>query len=369
MKCIFTGGGTLGHTNPAIAVAEKIRKTCPSTDILFIMRVGGKENSEVSKRGFKIEEIPAEGLQRGGNVIDNMHLCYVTLGAINKCMRIIKSYKPDFIFGTGGYVSFAPLMAGLIKRIPTFIHESNSTPGLVTKMIVRMGATPLVSTEVAKKHLTSKNVCQVVGTPLLSDFNTVTREEARHRLGIGKEKIFIVSFGGSGGSGMLNDVIIDLMNDRSKRKTNILEMHATGEKYFDEAKRKFTHLAKGENGQRIVPRIENMAMYMNAADIVICRCGAATLAELSEVGRAAILIPSPNVTNNHQYENAKALADKNAAIIIEEKTLSPETLASTIEQLTKSPQKRLMLSENIARDFKPSAEEDMIREILESAKK
>lgn len=363
MKCIFTGGGTLGHTNPAIAVAEKIRKTCPSTDILFIMRVGGKENSEVSKRGFKIEEIPAEGLQRGGNVIDNMHLCYVTLGAINKCMRIIKSYKPDFIFGTGGYVSFAPLMAGLIKRIPTFIHESNSTPGLVTKMIVRMGATPLVSTEVAKKHLTSKNVCQVVGTPLLSDFNTVTREEARHRLGIGKEKIFIVSFGGSGGSGMLNDVIIDLMNDRSKRKTNILEMHATGEKYFDEAKRKFTHLAKGENGQRIVPRIENMAMYMNAADIVICRCGAATLAELSEVGRAAILIPSPNVTNNHQYENGKRIVDKNAAIMIEEKDLTKEYLHEKILMLSQSKTMRDRLEKNIA-SFKNGDSSETIANIL-----
>ncbi len=347
MRCIFTGGGTLGHTNPAIAVAEKIRKSHSDAEIIFVMRKGGSENTEVLKREFKVEEIPAEGLKRG-NIIDNMHTGVVTLQAIIKCIRIIKKFKPEFVFGTGGYVSFAPLFSGLIKGVPTFVHESNSKPGLVTKMAVKLGATPLISTEAAKKHFTANKECRVVGTPLLSDFGKMTRTESRLQLGIDKDKIFIVSFGGSGGAETLNDIIMDLMNDRAKARSNILHLHATGEKYYPDAKIKYRELAKGRGGQRIVSRIENMALYMSAADIIICRCGATTLSELTTVGRAAILIPSPNVTDNHQYENGKHFLDQNAAIMIEEKDLTKESLAEKILFLSQSEKDRKRLERNIA---------------------
>lgn len=362
MKCIFTGGGTLGHTNPAIAVAEKIKKTQSDAEIVFVMREGGPENAEVLKRGFTVKEIPAKGLERG-NIIDNMHTGAVALRAVFKCVSIIKKYKPDFVFGTGGYVAFAPLIAGLIKGIPTFVHESNSTPGLVTKISVKLGAIPLASTEAAEKHLASKKECRVVGTPLLSDFGTMTRDEARSRLKIDKDKIFIVSFGGSGGSEILNKIIMDLMNDRSKKRSQIIHLHATGEKYFSAAKEKYENLARGNGGQRIVPRIENMAVHMSAADIVICRCGAGTIAELSSVERAAILIPSPNVTDNHQYENGKRLADKGAAIMIKEKDLTKESLAEKILLLSQSERLRRRLEENVAALKKVDAA-DAVADIL-----
>ncbi len=348
MRCIFTGGGTLGHTNPAIAVAEKIKEKHPDADILFIMRKGGKENTVASKRGFKIEEIPAAGLQRDKGIIDKARVGGITIRAVGRCISIIKDYKPDFIFGTGGYVSFAPLMAGLIKGIPTYVHESNTSPGLVTKIAVRFGAIPMVSEEETKNYLQLNKECRAVGTPLLPDFGSITRNEARIRLGIDKEKIFIVSFGGSGGSGVMNAVITDMMNDRSKKKSNVIHLHATGEKYYSDAKEKYENLFRGEGGQRIVPRIKDMAIHMSAADIVICRCGAATLAELSAVGKAAILIPSPNVTNNHQYENGKRLKDMNAAIMIEEKDLTKDCLKEKIQLLSQSETLRNSLEKNIA---------------------
>lgn len=347
MKCIFTGGGTLGHTNPAIAVAEKIRDKHHNADILFIMRKDGKENAAVLKRGFKVEEIPAVGLNRDKGVIDKARVGGITISALGRCVKIIKQYKPDFIFGTGGYVSFAPLVAGLINKVPTYVHESNTSPGLVTKIAVRLGATPLMSTEEATKHFRSKKECRTVGTPLLSDFDKITRNEAKLKLGIEKGKIFVISFGGSGGSGTMNDVIMELMSDRSKSRSNIIHLHATGEKYFSDAKKKYKNLSEGDGGQRIVSKITDMAIHMSAADIVICRCGAATLAELSAVGRAAILIPSPNVTNNHQYENGKRLADMNAAIMIEENELTKGWLKDKIQILSQSETLRKTLEKRI----------------------
>ena len=349
MRCIFTGGGTLGHTYPAIAVAERIRKIDNKAEILFLMRKDGPENKCVLERGFKLIEIPSEGFQRNGGVLKAIDTGISATKGVFECIKIIKRFNPDFIFGTGGYVSFGPLMAGLIKRVPTFIHESNSTPGLVTKLTVKLGATPLVSTEETKRCLHFKKECTIVGTPLLHDFGTISKSDARAKLGIENDKIFILSFGGSGGSKTINDIVIQLMSKREKNNSNILHLHATGEKYFMNIKSQYENLACGQNGQKIVPKIENMALYMSAADIIICRCGASTLSEIIAVGRAAILIPSPNVTDNHQYKNGKYLADKNAAILIKEDDLTEEMLKKKIALLAGSESIRKTFEKSISK--------------------
>ena len=364
MRCIFTGGGTLGHTNPAIAVAEKVRKFDNDAEIIFIMREGGNENLSVLKRGFKIIEIPAVGLNRKGGLTKSLKTTKATIGGINKCLKIIKSFKPNFIFGTGGYVSFAPMMAGMICGIPTYVHESNSTPGLVTKLLVRLGATPMVNISETKSLLPQKKKCTVVGMPLLSDFAKTTRWRAKEILGIPKDKILIVSFGGSGGAEIINETIMSSMLKRSNNCKSIAHIHATGSKYFVDAKTKYPMLVSGLNGQRIVPKIENMAIHMNAADIIICRCGAATLAEIASIGRAAILIPSPNVTDNHQYKNGKILVDKGAAVMIEEKYLTEDTLAKQIEILTESKEIRKKLEDNICTLKNPNSADTVARILL-----
>ena len=363
MKCIFTGGGTLGHTNPAIAVAEKIRERCNDAEIIFIMRKRGAENSAVLKRGFDVKEICVEGFIRNGKMRDGIRTSTLAIRAIHECIGIIKETNPSFIFGTGGYVSFAPMIAGLIKGIPTFVHESNSMPGLVTKMGAKLGAIPLVSTEAAKKRLKGKKDCNVVGTPLLPYFGAINKEDARRRLRIDENIFFIVSFGGSGGSKMLNDIITELMNDRCRSKTNILQIHATGEKYFKKAEAKYPRLTSRVSEQRIVSRIEDMPLYMSAADLIICRCGASTIAELIAVGRPAILIPSPNVTDNHQYENGLSLANLNAAIMLEEKDLTKETLTRKISLLMQSKQLRKDLEKNLAK-LRKTDSADIIADIL-----
>lgn len=366
MKCIFTGGGTLGHTNPAIAVAEKIREKCNSYEIVFIMRKGGEENREVLKRGFEVKEISIEGFIRNGGIRNNIHTCALATRAVKECITVIKDIDPRFIFGTGGYVSFAPIVAGLIKGVPTFVHESNSMPGLVTKIVTKLGAIPLVSTEAAKDRLKCKKDCKVVGTPLLPSFGAISKNEARRRLGIDKSKFYIVSFGGSGGSKALNDIISDLMNERCKQKTSITQIHATGSKYFEKAKQQYPELISGTSGQKIVSRIENMPLYMSAADMIICRCGASTIAEIIAVGRPAILIPSPNVTDNHQYENGISLANANAAIMLEEKDLTKESLSNKISFIFQSEKERKSLEENLAK-LKKTDSANIIADILLSS--
>lgn len=349
MRCIFTGGGTLGHTYPAIAVAEEIRKIDHNAEILFLMRKDGNENKHVLERGFELIEIPTEGFLRDGGILRAIKTGVTAAKGVSQCIKIISHINPDFIFGTGGYVSFAPLVAGLIKKVPTFIHESNSTPGLVTKLTVKLGAISLVSTEETKKRLNSKKECAIVGTPLLPDFGTISKSEAREKLGIENDKIFILSFGGSGGSKTINDVILRLMRKRENHKSNIQHLHATGEKYFTDIKDKYKNLVCGENGQKIVPKIENMALYMSAADIIICRCGASTLSEIIEVGRSAILIPSPNVTDDHQYKNGKYLADKKAAVLIKEEDLTDGVLDEKISFLAGSESVRKIYEKNLSK--------------------
>ena len=348
MKCIFTGGGTLGHTNPAIAVAEAIRKLDSNADILFIMRERGAENASVIERGFKIEEIPAYGLQRTGGVLNNAQATIRAIIGTIKCISFIKHFRPDFIFGTGGYVSFAPLIAGAICGIPTYVHESNSTPGLVTRIAVKMGVFPFINFESTKRLLQTKKECIIVGMPLLPEFRNITKAEARKKLGIKEDKIYVISFGGSGGSDVMNETIMSYMTKLGKEKEKIIHLHATGEKYYSKAKEKYPMLCSGIQGQKIVPRIENMALNMNAADIVISRCGSSTLSEISATKKASILIPSPNVTDNHQYKNGKYLSDRNAAIMIEEKDLTDSVLGQQITALAESKELRSKLERNLS---------------------
>ncbi len=343
MKYVFTGGGTLGHTNPAIAVAEKIREIDKNADILFILRENGKENDAVRNRNFTIKEIPACGF----NSNKAMKAITVNTRALVKCNKIIREFKPDVIFGTGGYVSFAPLLLGVILKIPTFIHESNIVPGRVTKIISRLGGTLLLNYEGTKDRLPYAKQSMIVGNPLLSDFSYIQRNEVREKLHLKNNEILVLSFGGSGGSKKLNDTIIEVMDKYSKNKKQIRHIHATGEKYFNDIANRHPEFAKGINGCQILPKIDNMAVYMQASDILICRCGATTLSEISATGRASILIPSPNVTDNHQFENGKYLSQRNAAILIEEKELCYENLMQKIDLLTNSKSLRKTIENNV----------------------
>lgn len=330
MRIILCGGGTAGHVTPAIAVAKEIKRQDPHSAILFIGREGGRENRAVQNAGIGLKTIKVRGLRRRLSA-ENLKVISDAMKAKRKAKEIIKEFRPDVILGTGGYVCWPVIKAGRELGIKTAIHESNVTPGLTTRMLAPMCNLLLLGQSDTSLKLYCKGKKVVVGNPLPEDFSKINREEARRGLGIKENEIFILSFGGSIGSERMNKVIIELIEKYSTKEKEIKHLHATGERYYDESR--FVKYKSENFGCKILPYIDDMPRKLCAADIVICRCGALTLSEISAAGVAAILIPSPNVPENHQYKNAKKICDSGAAIMIEEKYLSFERLKREVNGL------------------------------------
>ncbi len=361
MRILLCGGGTAGHITPAIAVAEEVIKSVPDAKILFIGREGGAENDIIKTSGFELKEIKISGLKRSLS-IENVQRIISAIKATKRSAEIIKDFNPDVILGTGGYVCWPVISAGRKLNIPTLIHESNITPGLTTKLLAKKCGKILLNHEETKKYLPENISTAVVGNPIRTDFYNISRKEARKKLGLSEKDFLILSFGGSIGAEKMNEVITKVMEDFSSREKYVKHIHATGGRYFNDLKSRF----KGNaiDGCRIVAYIEDMPYMMSAADTVICRCGAMTLSEIAASGVAAILIPSPNVSDNHQYKNAKHLCDRNCATLIEEKNLSPECLIDSISSLKNDKFARKNMAKNIKRLETPFSSKLIVKELF-----
>ena len=356
MKIILCGGGTAGHINPAIAVAEEIKQQNPTAEILFIGRDGGKENDLVTKAGFPIKTLKLQGLRRSLSP-DNFKSILYAIKARSEAKKIIKHFSPDIIIGTGGYVCWPVITAGKSLGIPVAIHESNVSPGLTTKLLSSKADIVLLNHTETKSFLSKKIKTKVVGNPLRSDFKKIDRDQARSKLGLRKGEILITSFGGSIGARKLNEVIIEVMKSYSSKENGVRHIHSMGTRYYSEE-------IIGYKNCRILPYIDNMPEVLLASDIVICRSGAITLSELSEVGVASILIPSPNVSDNHQYKNAKYLLDNGAAMLIEEKNLTAASLVVNIKELKNDENARKKRAKKIKSFSTPSAAKDIVKELF-----
>ncbi len=354
MKIILCGGGTSGHVHPALAIAEAVKRKYPGTEFLFIGRAGGFENRSVTKAKIPLITLKVEGISRSIST-KNIKRIGLALKAVKEAEKIIKDFSPDLVLGTGGYVSYPVIKAAQRLKIKNIIHESNVYPGLVTRLLAKGSDCILLNYQETKEYLSKKANTHVVGNPLRADFTKTTRDTARAELGLSENDIFILSFGGSGGAKKLNDTVCSLMEKNMSYTPNVYHLHAVGNKYFENYKN--THLEKSLGRCKIVPFIDDMPKYLSAADIVISRSGAMSTSEISLVGRAAIFIPSPNVTNNHQYKNAKLLSDKKACILIEEKDLNEELLRSKIELLINDSDLRRKMSKRIKKFSSSNAAE------------
>jgi len=344
MRIILTGGGTAGHVNPAAAIAEEIMKREKNSEILFIGREGGTENRAIEKLGLKTELLSVRGFKRklfGGNI----KALLLALSARKKAAEIIKEFSPDVVMGTGGYVCWPVLRAAKGLGVKTLLHESNAVAGLVTKVLAKKCDKVLLGYKEAASSLSKSANCITVGNPLRKDFSVISRQKARNRLKISNDEILIVSFGGSGGAGILNEAVIRLMKEISVKDKRIRHVHAVGDRYYTRIEEK--ELKEGRDGCRIVPYIEDMPTLLSAADISITRSGALTLAELAFVGIASILVPSPNVAADHQYKNAKVISDGGGAILIREDELLYNGLRDAVVKLTESKEERLSLERKI----------------------
>ena len=316
MNVIFTCGGTGGHIMPAIAVANILKQRHPDCKILFVGGEGGMEETLVPKAGYELKVLPAGGLSRGKNlqaIKQNLRAAKKVQQALKRSKQIIKDFKPDVIIGTGGYASFPALYAGSKLGVPVCVHEANAVPGLTTKMAANMADKVLVCFEESRKYYKHPEKVEVVGMPIRREFWETDRQKAREELGIGDKPLLVSTFGSQGARAM-NQMVAELFALEQADGFPFHHIHAVGsfgwEWMPDLVKEKGVDLSKCPTID-MREYIYNMPTVLAAADVVIGRAGSGTCNEIAAAGVPCILIPSPNVTNNHQEKNARVLAPPN----------------------------------------------------------
>ena len=341
MRVLIAAGGTAGHVNPALAIAKEIEKHCPGAEIHFAGRKKGMEYGLVTKAGYPFHHIEVNGIQRKltlRNVARNVKAMYHLALSAPCAAAILRKVQPDLVIGAGGYVSGPVVQTAAKKGILTAIHEQNAFPGITNKILAKSVDLVFAAMPDAVERLgpAAKGKTFVVGNPVREAMWNTDRTAARKALGAKDGQIVVVSFGGSLGAQRLNEAVAELAVWELKER-DFLHIHATG----SIEKKDFAALAKKlniDNDARFQIReyIEDMPSMLAAADLVISRAGALTLAEISAVGRAAVLIPSPNVAENHQYYNAMQLEKLGAARVLEEKNLGQGALQKTVDEITHS---------------------------------
>ena len=341
MRVLMTGGGTAGHINPALSIADAIKREYPDAEFLFVGAKGRMETILVPKAGYPIRTVTVEGFQRKlslANIKKNIGAAYHALTAGRESAKILREFRPDLAIGTGGYVCGPVLRRAAKMGIPVLVHESNALPGVTVKMLAPYAKAVMVSTEEAKRRLPETANVVVTGNPLRQGMTTIDRETARRELGV-DERPLVLCFGGSLGARPLNEAIVGVLKQQGAERVQFIIGTGRG-KNHEHVQALLKEHGIEPDGVRVRVRdyIDDMPRCMAAADLVISRCGAMTLSELPALGKPSILVPSPYVAENHQYYNAMALADRGAAVCLEEKDLTPERLWKEIESITLDPE-------------------------------
>ncbi len=354
MRVIFGCGGTGGHLYPALAIAETIKKKEPDSEIIFIGSKKGLESEVVPKEGYVFKSIPTQGMQERDTALQKAVLSanvgISNLVGVAKSISIIRKFKPDAIIGTGGYVCFPILFAGELLGIPCYIHEQNAVPGRANKTLAKNAKKVFVGFKGAEERFGYPEKTIFTGNPVRSDFSNLNKEESRARLGIANDDFVVFAFGGSLGAKTINSIAVEYM-DRIKNSSNRTLLFGTGRRFFDEIIDTCSNrgiIERDEklnndeqyynNGKiRISGYINNMKDYVSAADLLISRAGALSLAESMMAGKPAIIVPIPNSVGNHQYYNAKAIKDVGGAFLVEESSLDLDDICEKIEYLANNP--------------------------------
>lgn len=340
MNFLFACGGTAGHINPAIAVAGRLKELMPESKFLFVGAKGKMEEDLVPRAGYEIELIEITNIQRSlspAGIKHNLKTALNVVKSLGASKRIIRDFKPDVVIGTGGYVCFPVLKAAQMMGIPTVLHESNAVPGLTTKMLAGGVDVMMVGFEESVSAYKNSEKVTVTGTPVRGDFRTYSKENAKKELGIDPAEKLIVSVWGSLGASRMNEIMADFIADTYKDSDFNL-IHAAGRERYDTMMERLNSLCPAgcsRQGYDVRPYIYDMSRVMAAADLVVCRAGASTLAELALMGKPCVLVPSPNVTNNHQEKNARVLENAGGAVVLVEAGLTSQKFTETVTELIK----------------------------------
>ncbi len=347
MRVLFAAGGTGGHINPAIAIAREFRAHDNNCEIMFVGTKRGLESKLVPLEGFDIEYIEAVGFKRKLTP-ENIVVAYKAFTSMLRTHKIIKKFRPDIVIGCGGYTSGPVVMAGALKKIPTLIHEQNVFPGVSNKMLSPKVNTVCISFEDARKYFTKAGNIVFTGNPVRPKLFTLSKKEAREKLGV-DERPLIVAVGGSLGAGTINKEMLELVRNIG---SNVQVLWATGAREFDEIKEKAGILPENV---KMSPYIYNMEEVLSAADLAISRSGAITITELCATATPSILIPSPNVAENHQEINARSLESRGAATVICERELKPGLLLNKVNEFVNNPGLLDEMSKNAYKLANPDA--------------
>lgn len=340
MRVIFAGGGTAGHINPALAIAGYLKEKESNVEILYIGKKGGMEERLVKRAGFDFSGINISGFSRLKSLEGfkkNITTIKYLVESIIESKKLIKAFKPDICIGTGGYVSGPVLWAASSLKVPIVIHEQNAFPGITTKLLAKKASKIMLAVEVSKKFIRPNTKCVVTGNPIRKEVIMASAKSARKTLGLDNRPV-VLSFGGSLGAQKINETVKDLLVDVAKND-RFQHIHAYGQNgkwFLSELRKSGVDLSKHKNFD-VREYIDNMATCLAAADLVIARSGAISLSEIEVQGKASILIPSPNVAENHQYHNAMVLVNNGAANIIEEAHLTSEKLIKLVNEMLDSP--------------------------------
>lgn len=330
MRIIMTGGGTGGHIYPAVAIADRIRKRTLDTEVLFVGTEKGLEKELVPACGYDIKFITVSGIDRK-NLLKNIRTYREYTAGKKQARRIIEEFRPDVVIGTGGYVCGPVIKAAAAMGVRTYIHEQNAVPGLTNRFLEKYVDGVFLGFEEAGKNFRRKEKHILAGNPVRDGFFNADRKKSREELGIGDE-FALMAFGGSQGAGRINRAMIDVV-EKYNGADGIRIIFVTGKRFYEPVIKEFEDRnIRLESNIEIKEYIYEMEKYISAADLVISRSGALAVSEISVCGTPSILIPSPNVTGNHQYFNAKAVADKGGAFLMKEEELTGENLIEHIEK-------------------------------------
>lgn len=337
MKFILTCGGTAGHINPALAIAGKLRELLPDSEFLFIGAEGKMEMELVPREGYEIRGLKITNISRGKSleaVKHNIETLRNVAHSTHEAKSIIRDFKPDAVIGTGGYVCFPVLTAAHELGIPTAIHESNAVPGLTTKLLAERVDRVMVGFADSRSAYKHPDRVLVTGTPVRGEFDTLTKSQAKAELGIDPDMPLVVSVWGSLGAAHMNKIMGELITLLGTTPEFHL-IHSVGSRYFEGFMEKLNADAPDyeSRGADVRKYIYDMPRVMAAADIILCRAGASTLSELAYMGKPVIIVPSPNVTNNHQEKNARVLEKAGGARVLLEGEFDAASLLDDVKAL------------------------------------
>ena len=376
MRFVLTCGGTAGHINPALAIAGRLRELMPDCEILFIGAEGKMEMELVPREGYKIEALKITNISRGHSLEalkHNLDTLRNVAVSTHEAKRILREFKPDVVVGTGGYVCYPVLTAAHELGIPTAVHESNAVPGLTTKLLAERVDRVMVGFADSREAYHHPEKVEVTGTPVRGEFASYSKALAKKELGLDPDEPLVVSVWGSLGAAHMNKIMGELITLLDARREFRL-IHSAGSMYFDGFMEKLEAAMPdfAKFGADVRKYIYDMPRVMAAADLILCRAGASTLSELAYMGKPVIIVPSPNVTNNHQEKNARVLEKAGGAKVFLEGEFDAQSLLDTVRELLGDEGKLNEMSEAMRSLAVPGATDricDIILSLPENRKK